>query len=102
MAAALFSVIYSPDPLHSFSHGTKSIAMKRVSARMGDILILNSKLNCRCKYFLGQLQELVFNFKRKKSISLELVNHGSFCTQELPYIRSTLEQFKIHAVLDLF
>lgn len=32
-ATALSTVIYSPDPLHSFSHGIKSIAMKRVSAR---------------------------------------------------------------------
>lgn len=72
MASAPFSVIYSPDPLHSFSHGIKSIAMKRVSARMGHNFILNSKLNCQCKYFLGHSQELVFNFteKKKKDILL--------------------------------
>jgi len=95
MAAALFSVIFSPDPLHSFSHGIKSIAMKRVSARMGDNFRLKSKLNCQCKYFLGQLHELAFNSKKRKWI----FNHDSFVKHKLPYVWWSLARLKRHRVL---
>lgn len=73
-ATALFTVIYSPDPLHSFSHGIKSIAMKRVSVREREASFKMPE------YLQFTLYSLLMHVNESKSYHLSLT---SLCCQTI-------------------